>query len=531
MANPVKSFFLFCSGATGTILKGCNVEHSKYVGIGATIFFTAVLAALSGGYAMFRVFDDATLASSFGLLWGLIIFNLDRFIVSSMRKRKAGANLTLAGRFALKGGELLKALPRLILAVFISIVITRPLELKLFQTEIQGQLTSDLTAERVKAEDDLKNEYAGRGLDKLEADTEKLKNRLTDLQNVVNERVQAARGELQGWDGTMRNGAGPMYLKRQAEAEKAQADLDSFKKQNEETIKSNEERITALKKEKEDKLTAINKKIDNQSGGLLKQLDALSRMTSGDSSVFLASLFIMLLFISLETAPILVKLFSSRGPYDDHLDAIEHGIRARQLKDTSDLNDDINRSVATSKQVNAIRQQEEVLLYKNTWASLRTELQDAYAEIGRQNIARWKASQLNQPNGTPTSNPAQPPTLINQNGPTGPPAPPPNVPQGPVPAGAAVPAPPLAIPVNLPSLNGGRGQAAAAAPAQAAVQQPAQQIVVPSAPTAGAQPTAPAATGQAAPSTAQQTPAATGPQNGLGTVPAPQNPGSSTPNP
>ncbi len=106
MTNPIKRFFLFSSGATRLILdmKGCEVEHSKYVGIGVTIFFTAVLAALSGGYAMFTVFRNGWLALAFGMLWGLIIFNLDRFIVSSIRKKSIPTSAPLTERIAGQGG-------------------------------------------------------------------------------------------------------------------------------------------------------------------------------------------------------------------------------------------------------------------------------------------------------------------------------------------------------------------------------------------------------------------------------------------
>src|SRR5690606_13481785 len=107
--NRLKIFFWLCSGAKKEILTNCPSESSKYVGIGATIFFTGVFAALAGGYALFTVFDSYILSIFFGLLWGLMIFNLDRFIVSSMRKN---------GR---PGKELLQALPRVILAVVISV--------------------------------------------------------------------------------------------------------------------------------------------------------------------------------------------------------------------------------------------------------------------------------------------------------------------------------------------------------------------------------------------------------------------------
>ena len=49
----MKKFFWFCSGANRQILDTCpESEQTKFVGIGATVFFTALLASMSGGYAM-----------------------------------------------------------------------------------------------------------------------------------------------------------------------------------------------------------------------------------------------------------------------------------------------------------------------------------------------------------------------------------------------------------------------------------------------------------------------------------------------
>jgi hypothetical protein len=438
MVNPVKSFFLFCSGANPEVLgmKGCHVEQGKYAGIGATIFFTAVLASLSGGYAMFRVFGDVKLASSFGVLWGLIIFNLDRFIVSSVRKKRRPANTPLLRRVALWPGELMKALPRLTLAVFISVIITRPLELRLFQKELEGQLTRDLTAERTGVEEDIKKEYAG--LETLETETNNLKERRKTLEDEINQRVKAMRGELNGWAGTLHSGPGPIYGQRSAEVDEAKAALDIFNKQYAATITADEDELKRWKKERDDKIAEAKGKVDPQMGGLLKQLEALSTLTSERPAVYWVSLFIMLLFISLETAPILVKLFSSRGPYDDYLDAIEHKVYARQLKRISDANDRINNANALSKQTNVIRLQERLKLYQNMWANLSTlvpaELQAAQSEVAMQELAGWKARQLNQPNG-PLNPHISPHTLVTQSAqaPTAAPpqmAPPPNAPAG-----------------------------------------------------------------------------------------------------
>lgn len=101
----LKNFFLICSGADQTILNNCsNGEQNKYAGIGATVFFTAVMAAITDSYTLFTVFDNVYVAIGFGMIWGLLIFNLDRFIVSTIKKSES------------KVKEVLQATPRLILS-------------------------------------------------------------------------------------------------------------------------------------------------------------------------------------------------------------------------------------------------------------------------------------------------------------------------------------------------------------------------------------------------------------------------------
>lgn len=83
----LKKFFLICSGADKTTIENCsNGEQNKYAGIGATVFFTAVMATITASYALYTVFDTIFTAIFFGFIWGLLIFNLDRFIVSTIKK-------------------------------------------------------------------------------------------------------------------------------------------------------------------------------------------------------------------------------------------------------------------------------------------------------------------------------------------------------------------------------------------------------------------------------------------------------------
>src|ERR1700753_1955843 len=132
--KKVTRFFWFCSGAHVDTLKKYPIEHNKFVGIGATIFFTALFALLSGGYAMYFVFAGNPLAPVFavlfGLIWGTAIFNMDRYIVSSIDKQGS------------TNQQILQATPRILFAIIIGIVISRPLELKIYDKEIRQRLKS-----------------------------------------------------------------------------------------------------------------------------------------------------------------------------------------------------------------------------------------------------------------------------------------------------------------------------------------------------------------------------------------------------
>lgn len=128
----LQSFFILCSGADKNLIESCSDdEKTKYVGIGAPVFFTAVMVFTASSYALFTVFDNPFLAMGFGIVWGLLIFNLDRFIVSTIRKRDCFSS------------EFFQATPRIILAIIIAIVISKPLQIKIFEKEINTVLLKE----------------------------------------------------------------------------------------------------------------------------------------------------------------------------------------------------------------------------------------------------------------------------------------------------------------------------------------------------------------------------------------------------
>ena len=94
----LKQFFWMCSGADTDILENSSkAEQTKFAGIGGTVFFTAVMAFIAASYALYTVFDSYFTAIIFGLIWGLLIFNLDRFIVSTIKKHKVDQAVKVGG--------------------------------------------------------------------------------------------------------------------------------------------------------------------------------------------------------------------------------------------------------------------------------------------------------------------------------------------------------------------------------------------------------------------------------------------------
>ena len=127
--KKVNRFFWWCAGANLDILEECPTDHAKYFGVGGTIIFTALMASFAGGYAFFTAFKSVLPSLFFGAFWGLLIFNLDRYIVATIGKGDGTSKITKE--------EWKIARPRLLMAILLGIVIATPLELKIFEKEIE----------------------------------------------------------------------------------------------------------------------------------------------------------------------------------------------------------------------------------------------------------------------------------------------------------------------------------------------------------------------------------------------------------
>lgn len=320
--NSISRFFWFCSGAHIPTLEKHPTEQNKYFGIGATIFFTGLFATLSGGYAMYFVFKgDAGagfFAVLFGLIWGLAIFNMDRYIVSSINKS------------ASTWKQILQATPRILLAIMIGMVISRPLELKIFDKEIRERLkVSYLNNQRSKI-DTLNLAFGNKY--KLEiGKLNETKAQRDSLESAIKSDRQKLNFEIFGNKTTETSGVlgyGPYAKRKEQELLQRQKDLDTLSSElrRVEGFVLDRKQFDGLMNEK----LFTDKKLDSLASvaGFADRNWALGQLafnTNGkkDPNTAMAITFIGLLFIFFECLPVFVKLMSGRGPYDRSIENVE----------------------------------------------------------------------------------------------------------------------------------------------------------------------------------------------------------------
>lgn len=390
MKNKFEHFLVSCSGANKEILQSCpRSEIIKQAGIGTTILLTSILAFFSGSYALFTIFKNYPTAIIFGITWAIMIFNLDRLIVSSMRKR---------GNFL---SQFKMAIPRIFLALIIAIVISKPLEIKLLESKIEKELfhikkqQTDVLSEECK---NIANEFES----KINAEDKKVitKENQKPLEMVELEgKEMGLQSEIKSLEKSIRKKNAKYYKEIRSLEQK----LDSYSEsddfldvttslQNE--IKQLNRKIYGNKRpirRKSEELQKVKKDIDvafatyrsdmanlktevtsekdrlrierdkqmaecqstlAKGGNLYTEnslpdlIVALSSAGDKNSVVSWISIFIMLLFIIVETVPIFVKLISPRGPYDELLDAEEHKIKIEAMDSINEQNRLLNKKIS-----------------------------------------------------------------------------------------------------------------------------------------------------------------------------------------
>jgi len=444
----INEFLWTCAGVNKQVLRQCPSDYAKYAGIGGTILFTALMAALSGGYALNFVFDNQNISIVFGIFWGLLIFNLDRFIVNTMYSD---------GKHTISWGELKSGLPRIIMAIFLGIVISTPLELKIFEDKIKMEIEDEkqailehrlerLASELQKKEDeitaiqqgvgDLYGNHIHTGNRKIDALTDSIDHMQPILNSIqvqllnlsVQKRKLNQKSETYLQQKTaIEAKARPLYAKRSAlssKLKKWRSERDALQGKIEDIslVQTNDKKIAINKLTSEkDSLAQLianaravhpdwsddiirqrgseRDKINVEYSGFNAQLKAFHDIRDKDPSTKIAAWFVMLLFVIIETAPTFFKMMMEDGPYDELLKAEKHRVKVLAQKRMSDVNDDVNTSIKISTMKNQKRLEAETIANED----ILKRIAQVQAELLQKSIDAWREEELRKISENPTS--------------------------------------------------------------------------------------------------------------------------------
>lgn len=314
--KPVHRFTRFlwwCAGADSHfLLLSPHQDRVKYAGIGGIVFCTGLLAAFAGAFAFNTAFGPKTMAgdesthlgwligsSIFGIVWGLMIFNLDRFIVSSTGKGDGTDTITWK--------EFGQSIPRLIIALILGLTISKPLELKIIETEINVELRKH---QQEKLEEFNKNTYAKfkEQIAQIDSDIKKLETDRGVLVQRQKEAEQEYIDQMQGRSGNA--GYGPR-------AKQLEVLKDEKLKEIQEYDLKHESELTALKAAREDKLRQQETELNEVNKKQAENLDGLlARIGIAHEIGYWLGIALTFIFLSIEMGPIFFKMMMNKGPYD-----------------------------------------------------------------------------------------------------------------------------------------------------------------------------------------------------------------------
>jgi len=124
------TWFTWVSGADPELLRKVPSAKGRFVSLAMTVLATAVLAGVSGTIASVTAGFSLWFALPLGVGLALTIGVIDRAILNIPRRRGVFQSLVVA-------------LPRLLLALLVGVVLAEPLVLRIFSSEIQSMVGSN----------------------------------------------------------------------------------------------------------------------------------------------------------------------------------------------------------------------------------------------------------------------------------------------------------------------------------------------------------------------------------------------------
>ena len=345
--DKIMKFLWKCGGADAQILQYAPYsDHIKNAGIGGVVLATTFMATVAMGFAMHTIFAKPTdqidpitnevilqgnwfITIPIALVWGLIIFNLDRFIVSTVKGD---------GTEKITRSEWGSMLPRLIMAIIIGLTISAPLETYIFEKEINRELNQSKALTVQMKINELETKYQSK-IEKADKVRLELKAKLDNLEP---QRIQFQTEVL---NETNRVECGPRCKQKIAQQQKFLVE-----EYNPIRIKFNEadSMYNLVLKDFNDELGKKELETKDEAFGFLDQILALEQLSNPKSisikdnvsgkieekeirgSGFWPIWLVRLLFMIVEIAPVIFKFMIWKSSYDYMQDNVSQILEAKQ---------------------------------------------------------------------------------------------------------------------------------------------------------------------------------------------------------
>lgn len=442
-----KYFLARLAGSRVDVLERLPGSVAKQTAMGSVLLTTAGFATISAAYAL-SITGIATGLGAIagGLVWGLAILNLDRLLVIGLSHEKSVRR------------SLLLALPRVVLAIVIGFVISTPLMLKVFESEIETQLNRNILASQEELRTDLKDSTLSSDLEAAETELSTMRalinagptadpaanpevgvvqaeiDKLEDAAAKQKIDVEAARTralqEEEGSAGTGVPGCAALCVEKKRLAEEAnniwQGTLDQIKvKEGEKAavverlkgvlLAESTKAVADAEKDLpmvEQTVETLRSQVDGaQNGsfaleqankGIIARLKALNDLSGNDGTAGMAHMAVSILFMLVELLPVLFKVMSNAGtrtPYDELVEVFEQEEKrdATQEIDTRKKVAEFRRDAEFEAEQDRIsKQQETVLRVNETVVAHQSEVVDEALEQWSRHAKRVSAERLRE---------------------------------------------------------------------------------------------------------------------------------------
>jgi len=352
MMQELRRLLLALSGARSEILDQCPSERVKFESLGWAILITSGMATVSMWFALSSAMGVNGFAAVLpALAWGLVIMGIDRWLITSMPIDDSRRKLAIAA-------------PRFLLAVLLGTLISTPLVLRIFQSEINAQIAVIKAQREAGFLQQEQGSKVGQQVTYWRGQVQSLQKVVDsggatplnpsadpDVQSLTKQRTQEITLENQyyhNWQCQLYGGPGcpagqgPLANASETAYHQAQAQVAQLTQQ----IKQREQQLAATDKASEKarydqansalpaaqnqlnlalaRETELQTNFDAQNeatNGILIRLQALSQLSDHDFTVTAARFLLFLLFLVIECLPVTVKLLQQPGNYERILQA------------------------------------------------------------------------------------------------------------------------------------------------------------------------------------------------------------------